>query len=269
VGGKRELIPQYEPYLPAAYKRYFEPFLGGGAMFWHLRPVAAALSDSNPELIATYCGVRDEPARVIELLSALKARHSKEFYLQVRELDREQVWLEQPLADVAARMIYLNQTCFNALYRVNRQGQFNVPIGSSLDRAICEPQTIELASAALQAVTLEVADFANAVSSAGPSDFVYLDPPYVPLGGHADFDRYTKETFRFNDHVRLRDGVRELRDRGCLVMLSNSDTPLTRELYAEFFCYTVRSVRTLNSKKERRGAVAELLVTTYPTEVAE
>ena len=205
VGGKREMIAQYKKYIPKKFNNYFEPFLGGGAMFFYLQPKQAVLTDNNIELIKTYEAVRDNPEGVINILLELKSRHSKEFYSMVRSVDRGMdMFLELDNTEIAARMIFLNQTCFNGLYRVNKNGQFNVPIGSSLNRLICDENGIRNTSKLLQDVIIKYSDFDDTLSDAKKGDFIYLDPPYYPVSAFSDFTRYTKEKFYQEDQIRLK-----------------------------------------------------------------
>jgi len=264
VGGKREMIPQYAKYFPKNYKNYYEPFLGGGAMFFELEPQNAFLNDNNPELIKTYEGVRDNPYKVISLLRELKSHHSSELYMKIRSFDREcNIFEELEPYEIAARMIYLNQTCFNGVYRVNQKGQFNVPIGSSLDRLICDEATIQKASAVLKKAKIESRDFFDSLSNTQRGDFVYLDPPYFPISDYSDFTRYTKEKFYKEDQERLRDKIDELSKKGVYVMLSNSNCEFIKDLYKNYKIIEVQSSRSLNCKKEKRGKVSELLVINY------
>lgn len=264
VGGKREMIPHYANFLPTDYGTYFEPFAGGAAMYFHLLPTDAVLADLNAELVLAYIGLRDECDEVISLLGALKAKHSKDLYLRVRSLDRE-FDLEEDFtaAEIAARLIYLNQTCFNAIYRVNRKGQFNVPIGSSLNRTILDADALKRASVALSKSVIIHSDFANAVAGAASGDFVYLDPPYHPVSEHSNFTRYTKEQFPEEDQLRIKLLVDDLTNRGVKVMLSNSDCPFVRGLYEAYSAHEVQSGRNLNSRAERRGKVSELVITNF------
>lgn len=264
VGGKRDMIEQYKNFIPKNFGTYYEPFLGGGAMFFYLKPEKAILSDNNTELIKTYEGVRDNPEEVIKVLKELKSKHSKELYEKVRNIDREiSIFHKLGNAEIAARMIYLNQTCFNGLYRVNQKGQFNVPIGSSLNRLICDENTIRNASKVLQKVTIKESDFESSLSDVKKDDFVYLDPPYYPVSLYSDFTRYTKEKFYKEDQIRLKEGIDRLNKLGCKVMLSNSDCSFIKDLYSDYNLHEVYSGRTLNCKKDKRGKVSELLITNY------
>lgn len=264
VGGKREMIPQYKPFIPNKYRTYFEPFLGGGAMFFHLKPKNAILSDNNLMLIKTYEGVRDNPDKVISILKLLKQKHSKELYMEIRNIDRKFNILEDlESAEIAARFIYLNQTGFNGVYRVNKKDQFNVPIGSSLNRLICDKNNLLKVSAFLKSITIKYADFDTIINSIGKDDFVYLDPPYYPVSKYSDFTRYTKEKFYKEDQARLKRAVDVLSRKGTKVMLSNSDCEFIKNLYKKYIIKTVYSSRTLNSKKDRRGKITELLILNY------
>ena len=264
VGGKREIIPQYKNFIPKEFNTYYEPFLGGGAMFFYLQPGKAVLSDNNTELIKTYEGVRDNPEEVIKILRELRSKHSVELYTKVRNIDREiNIFHKLNNAEIAARMIYLNQTCFNGLYRVNQKGQFNVPIGSSLNRLICDEHTIKNASVVLKKIKIEETDFENLLRAAAKNDFIYLDPPYFPISVYSDFSRYTKEKFYQEDQIRLKKEFDRLNKLGCKVMLSNSDCQFIKELYNSYNIHKVYSGRTLNCKKDKRGKVSELLITNY------
>lgn len=264
VGGKREMIEQYRKHFPKKYNQYFEPFLGGGAMFFELLPAKAFLNDNNRELFETYKGVRDFPELVINILNSLKERHSLELYNKVRGLDREyNLFADFKSYEIAARMIYLNQTCFNGIYRVNKQGQFNVPIGSSLNRLICDKETILKASKVLKKASVECLDFEKALVGASKGDFIFLDPPYYPISKNSDFTRYTKEKFYQEDQERLKKSIDQLTKKGAYVMLCNSDCSFIRNLYKDFNVYTVHSSRSLNCKKDKRGKVSEVLITNY------
>lgn len=264
VGGKREMIEQYKHLIPNKFKTYYEPFLGGGAMFYYLRPQKAILNDNNRELITTYRGVKNFPEETIKYLNELKKHHSKALFEKIRNLDREMnIFNELNDAEIAARMIYLNQTCFNGLYRVNQKEQFNVPIGSSLNRLISDPNTIKKASATLQNVELTNSDFTDVVKNAEKDDFVYFDPPYYPLSKNSDFTRYTKEKFYIEDQERLKNTIDNLTKQNTKIMLSNSDCAYINDLYRNYNIHKVNSSRNLNCKKDRRGKVSELVITNY------
>jgi len=264
VGGKREMLAQYAPYIPKSFNTYWEPFAGGAALFFSLRPENARLNDSNPELIRSYEAIRDNVDMVIRALAELRKKHSLDLYMDVRSLDRRlSVLRDIPAYETAVRMIYLNQTCFNGLYRVNKLGQFNVPIGSSLNRVICDPMALIAAQETLEHTKLTNLDFERHLDEARAGDFIYLDPPYHPVSEYSDFTRYTKERFYKFDQIRLRNVFQKLANRGCKVMLSNSDTAFIRDIYQDFPIHQVFSARNLNSRAEKRGKISELLITSY------
>jgi DNA adenine methylase len=242
------------------YGRYFEPFVGGGAMFFRLAPASACLTDMNAELIGTYKAVRDEVELVIRHAGKLAAQHDEDFYYETRELwnaSRAQLSPSQR----AATFLYLNKTCFNGLWRVNKKGFFNVPAGRYSNPTVCDAEALRAASAALEKAELACRPFEHVVDEAGAGDFVYFDPPYDPVSGTSDFTSYTADSFTADDQARLAKVFRRLADRGCAVMLSNSDTPFVRKLYAGFKIDRVKCARAINSKADGRGAVNEVIVT--------
>jgi DNA adenine methylase len=266
AGGKQQLLTQLEQYLPAHFTRYIEPFVGGGAVFFHLwhtgrLPEQVILADTNAELINTYHVVRDHLAELLDVLARHKQNHSREYYYQIRSLDRQPEALTA--IERAARMIYLNKTCYNGLYRVNRKGQFNVPLGSYRQPQILYSEALTAASAALQQVDLQIRDFHtwSAIGRAG--DFFYFDPPYHPLSKTANFTSYTAGAFRAEDQGKLADVFTKLTAQGCLCMLSNSATPLISELYGPFQLQTVLANRAINSDANGRKRIPEVVVMNY------
>jgi DNA adenine methylase len=257
VGGKGRLIVQLRPHLPAPFKRYFEPFAGGAALFFALAPSRASLTDVNAELIDCYRTVRD---RVDDVIVALRRhRYAPEHYYRVRALDPARL----KLPERAARTIYLNKTGYNGLYRVNRAGKFNVPMGRYTNPTVCDPENLRACSAALQGVELERRDFAEQASRAKPGDFVYFDPPYDPMSATAAFTSYAPGGFGLDAQRRLADLFAALARKGVHVVLSNSDTPLVRELYRSFRITPILAARSINSRGSRRGKVGEVLVTSF------
>jgi DNA adenine methylase len=257
AGGKTRLLAALRQSLPARFNRYFEPFVGGGAFFFDLSPKVAVLGDSNPELMNCYKVVRDEPEELIDYISNLRVSGA-EFY-RLRELEPDTL----PAVTRAARLIYLNKTCYNGLYRVNKQGRFNTPYGRHSNVKLVDPANLRAASDSLKKVHLLCADFEAVLKTAKKDDFVYLDPPYVPVGKYSDFKRYTKDQFYEADQERLSEKFRELAGKGCLVLLSNSFNEKTAKLYAKFLQRTVQMPRFVNCKGEGRGKVAELLISNY------
>jgi DNA adenine methylase len=258
AGGKGQLLGQYQRLLPQRYSRYFEPFAGGAALFFHLRPGGAALSDSNGELIDTYRAVRDE---VEPLIDALKQhRYEEGHYYATRDRDPRAL----PLHERAARTIFLNRTGFNGLYRVNRKGNFNVPLGRYTNPLICDEKNLRACAVALRGVQLEARDFSEVQDRARKGDFVYLDPPYVPISDTADFTAYVPGGFGWEQQLRLHEVFLELARRGVKVMLSNSDAGRLRELYEDFDIEDVAATRSINSIGTRRGAkVREIVVRSF------
>ncbi len=266
VGGKNQLLAQFKAYLPSNFKRYFEPFVGGGAVFFHLwnsgkLPAQVFLFDNNEELINTYLVMRDTLDTLIELLRIHKKKHSKEYYYKIRDLDRQDIELTD--AERAARTIYLNKTCYNGLYRVNSKGQFNVPMGSYKNPQILYEDVLEHASVALQNVSIAVKDFRELVDRAQPGDFFYFDPPYDPVSRTASFTSYTAGNFGEEDQRDLATVYTQLTQKGCLGMLSNSYTPFVLDLYQEFRREIVYAKRAVNSDANGRGAIKEIVVLNY------
>ncbi|MEH2163433.1 MAG: DNA adenine methylase [Nostoc sp.] len=258
AGGKSRLIQQYIPYFPKSYKNYYEPFLGGGAVFFYLQPSAAILTDINAELINTYCCVRDRVEELIYLLKEHKNRHRKDYYYSVRNhsggTDIEK----------AARLIYLNKTCFNGLYRVNSQGKFNVPLGRYKNPNICSEVLLRTASEALYHAEIQQADFIDVLNYATNSDdFIYFDPPYYPVSETSYFTAYSSYRFAEDQQVQLKEVFEKLAERGVKVMLSNSDCEFIRNLYSGFNIYTISASRAINSNAKKRGKITEVLVTSY------
>lgn len=270
AGGKARLLSQFDPFFPTGFGRYIEPFVGGGAVFFHLfrqgrqAGQQSVLIDSLEELINCYRAIQ---SRVEELIAALQ-RHEphksdKDYFYRVRAWDRAPGYTQRDAIERAARFLFLNRTCYNGLYRVNRRGAFNVPFGRYDNPNICDGQNLRAVSRALQGVTLLTGDFTRCLETAVPGDFVYLDPPYDPLSGTANFTSYTSTSFGAQDQRRLADLFRELDRRGCQVMLSNSSTEFIRQLYNGFEQVEVQAIRAISSKGNARGAIPELLVMNY------
>lgn len=266
AGGKSQLISQYVPYFPQKFTTYYEPFLGGGAVFFHLYGVTrneqppknfpAILTDINPELVNVYCCVRDRVEELIALLAQHQKNHSQDYYYRMRSR------VAGMPVEMAARLIYLNKTCFNGLYRENSKGEFNVPMGKYNNPTICNAELLRLVSDALQSVEIEVRPFDAILDFAKtPEDFVYFDPPYHPLSNTSNFTGYSRYSFNEKDQIKLRDTFAELAGRGVKVMLSNSNCSLIRELYTDFRIYEILAARAINSKAEKRGKITEVLVT--------
>ncbi|MFB2892754.1 DNA adenine methylase [Aerosakkonemataceae cyanobacterium BLCC-F50] len=257
AGGKSQLIEQYIPYFPQKFNTYYEPFLGGGAVFFHLLPQGAVLSDINPELINVYCCVRDDVESLIELLARHQEKHDKDYYYWMRS-QNYQTSLEK-----AARLIYLNKTCFNGLYRENSQGKFNVPMGKYKNPQICQPDLLRSVSEALRSSKIQVSGFTEVLHWAKKDDFVYFDPPYYPISTTSNFTAYSRFAFTEVEQVKLKDVFVELTSKGVKVMLSNSNCEFIRELYRDFPTQEILATRAINSKGNKRGKIKEVLVMNY------
>lgn len=265
VGGKTQLLGQFDRLFPAEVERYFEPFIGGGAVFFHLKHrfpwMRAFLRDINPELINTYRAVRDHaPAlmsRLDEHLAAFRTNRENYFY----EVRAKHQLPENQIVERAARMIFLNKTCFNGLWRVNARGEFNVPIGSHKNPSLYDEENILAASRALEGVHLEVQDFRVTLAETRRGDFAYVDPPYYPVSLTASFTSYTKEDFGVEEQHELHAVCASAAARGVRLMISNSDTPFIRKLYRDFQIHTVQARRAINCDGSKRGEVNEVVVT--------
>ena len=267
VGGKRQLLRQFRElglYPPEDFNpitnTYYEPFVGGGAVFFDLLPKNAELSDLNNELVTTYNVIKNN---VDELIKSLQKHiYDKEYYLEVRAKKVEDL----SDIEIASRFIFLNRTGFNGLYRVNKSGQFNVPFGRYNNPVICDDDNLRRVSDALQDVTITHQDYKDVLKTAKSGDFIYLDPPYYPINATSSFTSYTAEGFLEKEQTELRDTFVKLHKRGCFVMLSNSDTPFINELYSGIDGITINKItagRAINSKGSGRGKITEVLVTNY------
>lgn len=254
VGGKRQLLAAISRHVPKRIGVYHEPFLGGGAVFFHLRPHRAVLSDSNERLIRTYLGVRGDVSGVVARLGSY--RYERSFFMEMRnrEIDGETD------AELAAWFIYLNRTGFNGLYRVNSANRFNVPFGRYVNPIICAEENLRACSKLLAQADLHVSNFERVLDRAEAGDFVYFDPPYVPLSATSSFTSYTSDGFDLDCQERLRDVAATLKRRRVRVLLSNSAAPAVRRLYAGFRMEEVDAARNVNSRGDGRGKLAELLI---------
>ena len=261
VGGKRQLMFELLKNMPKSYNRYFEPFIGGGALFFELQPQNGYISDMNEELINLYTVVKDDVYKLIDDLN--KHKVSKEYFLKIRNLDRTEKY--NSLSDVkkASRFIYLNRTCFNGMYRVNSQGQFNVPFGNYNNPRIVDAENLINCSKLLKNTEICCADFSEILNKVQKGDFVYFDPPYVPLNETSSFTSYTKDGFDLDMQFKLRDVCDELDSMGVMFMLSNSDTKLVNELYSNYEIKKVFASRAINANGNGRGKITEVLVRNY------
>jgi DNA adenine methylase len=269
AGGKSQLLTSLESNLPAKFNRYFEPFVGGGAVFFHLFRHGfrgeAFLSDLNHELMTAYETIRDYAEDIISELQKGSYVSEKDAFYEIRAWDRKPDWKDADSLKRTARMIYLNKTCYNGLYRVNQKGQFNVPFGRYKKPTICDEDNIRAVSKALKNVTLLCVDFQEAVRQAGRNDLVYLDPPYQPVSETAYFTEYTAGGFGEIGQRRLAKVFGDLHKRGCFLLQSNSSAPLILKLYSKkaYILDTVNAKRAISCDPLGRGKVKELLIRNY------
>ncbi len=269
AGGKGQLLQVIDDYIPSQFNRYFEPFVGGGAVYFHLYRQSfkgdVFLSDLNDELVTAYTTVRDSVDEVIAELQKDDYEAEKEKFYEIRSLDREPEWKDVDSIRKTARMIYLNKTCFNGLYRVNQKGQFNVPFGRYKNPKICDEKNLHAVSKALERATITGSDFAESVKDAAKGDLVYFDPPYQPVSGTAYFTDYTAGGFGEDEQRRLAKVFSELHERGCYILESNSAASLIQDLYSskEYVIDTVQAKRAISCNPEGRGEVSELLIRNY------
>ncbi|GAB3939299.1 Dam family site-specific DNA-(adenine-N6)-methyltransferase [Larkinella terrae] len=257
AGGKMQIINQLMERSPKKFNKYIEPFFGGGALFFHLNPTKAIIADSNPELTNLYQCLATNPYKLIELLTTF--RNEEDLFYSTRALEFNSL---DPY-HAAARTLYLNRTCFNGLYRVNKKGQFNVPYGRYANPKIGDPDVLLAASEVLQRAIIYNDDYKAVLREhAEPGDFVFLDPPYLPISKYSDFKRYTKEQFYEEDHKELAEEVHRLHELGCYVLLSNSNHPLVHELYGAYKIEVLQTKRNINSKAG--GRTGEDVIVTVP-----
>jgi DNA adenine methylase len=264
AGGKRQLWPFIKNYLPEKFGTYYEPFLGAGAVLFSLQPSKAVVNDINTELINCYEIIKTLSLDLIQDLQ--KHTNTEEYFYKIREADRKSSFADLSNVERASRVIYLNKTCYNGLFRVNRNGQFNAPFGDYKNPNIVNSEVIKAVSRYLNSndITILNGDFKNALSDAKRGDFIYLDPPYDPLSSTSSFTGYSLEGFGKNEQQRLKDLFEELTLKGCLVMMSNSSTPYIYELYQEYNIIKVPASRNINSNGEERRKIEELLILNYP-----
>ena len=261
AGGKSQLLSQMSDFLPHHFDLYFEPFVGGGAVFFHLRPRRAVISDANFELINAYRGIRDD---LNSLIAELDELQEKRISRRLYELHRKKNPDKLSKVERAARFIFLNKTCYNGLYRVNRKGDFNVPFGKySRMPKLYEGANLTEIRKMLGSTEIEYAGYEIALGRASEGDFVYLDPPYSPDRKSQGFTSYTKESFSEVDQTRLATRFKDSNRRGCLLMLSNSDTRHVRDLYSEFTIERLKAGRMINCIGSERTGYNELLILNY------
>ena len=266
AGGKRQLLPELLCRVPKRMQTYYEPFVGGGALFFALQPKKAVINDFNRDLIQTYEVIRDDVDSLLQLLSSYK--NDVNFYYKIRELDRNpRLFKKLSAVEKGARIIYLNKTCYNGLFRVNSAGEFNSPFGYYKNPNIINEAVLKAVSTYLNTadINLMCGDFSSAVKSAKKGDFVYFDPPYDPVSQSSNFTGYTSIGFDKEEQIRLKKLCDELNKRGVKFLLSNSATPFILDLYKDYHIDIIPAKRIINSNASLRGVVDEVLISNYET----
>lgn len=271
VGGKRQLLDEIIPIIPKKYSTYVEPFLGGAAVLFELQPKKAIINDYNKELINVYCVIRDFPEELINELEKHRENNSEEYFYQIRSLDRSDNFFNLTDIERAARIIYLNKTCYNGLYRVNSSGQFNSPYGKYKNPNIVNQVTIRAVSKYLNKNKIQIknGDYKDVLKGLRKGAFVYLDPPYMPISSSSSFTGYTEGGFDYEKQKELRDECLKLDKKGIKFLLSNSYCPEILELYNDkdiFKIIEVKAKRNINSKADKRGEIKEVLIYNYGEE---
>lgn len=263
VGGKTQLLSEISSRIPSEYKKYYEPFLGGGAVLFNIQPQSAIVNDINPQLVNAYVQIRDNPLELIKIIEEFDSMEiDKEVYYSIREQYNNHILNNDYDTETAALMIWLNKHCFNGLYRVNKKGLFNVPFNNKTKGNSINNSMILDISKYLKKVTITCLDFEKACEEVSKEDFVYFDSPYIPESETADFTSYTKYGFSYEDHVRLAELFKELDRRGAFVMLSNNDVSLVRELYSGYNMDALNVHRMINSDASKRKG-KEVIITNY------
>lgn len=267
AGGKTQLLERLHAYMPKTYNNYFEPFIGGGSFFLNIAPKKATINDFNAELVCAYkCFQNDELFESLKNeLKKHEVNHSEEYYYKIRLMDKEEGFFNLPIYVRSARMIYLNKSCFNGLYRVNSKGFFNVPSGRKKKVVTFDEENFDSLREYFRNndITILNGDFEDAVKNAKAGDFVYFDPPYDVIENKNSFTSYAKNDFGKDEQIRLAKLYKKLSDKGVLVMLSNHNTAFINELYKDFNIHVVNAKRMINSKADGRGDVEEVIITNY------
>lgn len=265
AGGKRKLIPEIKKRIPKNYNTYFEPFVGGGSVFLTLQPENCCVNDFNSELINVYLVVKNNLTELIEILKVHKEKHSKEYYYKIRALDRTSDIEKMNAIERAARIIYLNHTCYNGLYRVNSKGQYNTPMGKYVNPKILDENNLVKANEYFNEhnVIFLNGDYCKTFEYMKENDFVYLDPPYDPITASSAFTMYTEFGFNKDDQIKLKEFCDKLTEKNIMFLQSNSDTEFIRELYKDYKIEIVQMPRMINSKGDKRQNINEVLISNY------
>lgn len=265
VGGKRQLLTTINSLLPEKITTYVEPFVGGGALLFDLQPKRAIINDLNEDLINVYKVVKNNPEELLKLLEEHNEKNNEEYYYKIRALDRMNDYDSMSDVEKASRIIYLNKTCFNGLFRVNQAGQFNSPYGRYKNPNIINKPVILAMSKYFNKNDIKIlnGDYKETLKNLRKGAFIYFDPPYLPISSSSSFTGYTENGFNEQNQKDLRDECDRLNNRGINFLLSNSDHPLIRDLYKDYEIITVKARRSINSKGNKRGEINEVLVRNY------
>jgi len=265
VGGKRQLMPTIVEQLPKNIRelKYIEPFVGGGALLFHLQPKNAVINDYNKELVNVYSVIMNNLPALIEDLK--KHENNAEYFYNIRGLDRTEEFIKLTNVERASRVIYLNKTCFNGLYRVNNAGEFNAPFGRYKNPNIVNEPTLKAVSKYLNTNSIQIrnGDYSNLLEDANEKSFVYLDPPYHPISENANFTGYIQGGWNISDQVRLREFCDQLNDKKVKFLLSNSSAQFVKDQYKQYFITTVKANRSINSDGANRGEIDEVMIRNY------
>jgi DNA adenine methylase len=265
VGGKRQIMPAIVQYLPGKLSTYtyYEPFVGGGAVLFHLQPKTAIINDFNEELINVYRVIKENPKELIEDLK--KHKNESDYFYNIRLLDRSPKFQKLSPVKKASRIIYLNKTCYNGLYRVNNAGEFNSPFGRYKNPNIVNEPIIKAVSNYLNLNDIKIysGDYEDGLQNIKKNSFVYLDPPYDPVSESANFTGYIQGGWEAEDQIRLKEVCDKLNDKGVKFLLSNSATAFIKDLYKSYQIYVIKANRSVNADGEKRGDVEEVLIRNY------
>lgn len=265
VGGKRQLVPEIKKILPKGMARlvYYEPFIGGGALLFELQPGRAVINDYNEELVNVYRVIKDHPEELIEDLR--KHENTAEYFYEIRSIDRTALFDNLTEIERASRIIYLNKTCFNGLYRVNNAGEFNVPFGKYKNPNIVNKPVIKAVSRYLNTADIQIlnGDYEEALADIPLNSFVYFDPPYYPISESSNFTGYVQGGWAKNDQIRLRNVCDSLNERGIKFLLSNSSADFIKDIYSNYDIHIVKATRSVNSDSTKRGQIDEFLIRNY------
>ncbi|SDB07032.1 DNA adenine methylase [Pseudobutyrivibrio sp. YE44] len=262
VGGKRQLLSDIVPMIDDKCSTYVEPFVGGGAVLFSMQPRKAIINDYNEELINVYTTVRDNLEELLDKLKEHESKNSAEYFYEIRALDREEAFANMSAVDRAARIIYLNKTCYNGLYRVNSAGQFNSPYGKYKNPNIVNEPVIRAISKYFTTNDIKIlnGDYKDALKNINKDSFVYLDPPYMPISSSSSFTGYTEGGFGYSKQVELKEECDKLAKKGIHFVQSNSDCEEIRELYKDYKIKTVKAKRSINSVGNKRGEINEVII---------